>query len=141
FSQPGQDRHHEREHEEHDAGHRDDRAMIRVQSAEVHAGTPTAPGEGAATVTRCGRMAQTLTAKTTWLPAINSPPIVRQSHIGSASITETMNDWPATQASPWRMPAAEIAITYVRTPTSASQKWTPTASGLGSRPVRRGTSP
>src|SRR5207253_5873641 len=108
---------------------------------EAHAGILTTSGEGAGAMTRCGRMAQTLTANTMWLPTIRRPPIVRQSHIGSAAITEAMNDCPDTHANPWRTPAAEIEITYVRTPTSASQKWTPTASGFGSRPVRRGTSP
>src|SRR5262249_30369545 len=141
LSQRRQDRHHEREHEENDDGNRDDRAMVRVQPAEAHAGIPTASGGVAGAPTRCGRMAHTLMAKTTWAPAISRPPTVLQSHIGSAAITEAMKDWPATHARPWRIPAAEVAITYVRIPTRASQKGTPTASGLGSRAVRCGTSP
>src|SRR5262249_55499783 len=111
FSQRGQHRHHEREDEEHDDGHGDDRPVIRVQAPEAHAGILTAAGADAGNAAGWGRMAQTLTAKTTWLPTIKRPPIVRQSHIGSASITETMKDCPATHARPWRTPAVEIAIT------------------------------
>src|SRR5262245_64648171 len=115
--------------------------MVCMQPTEAHAGLLTTPGEGAGAMTGRGRIAQTFTANTMWLPTIKRPPIVRQSHIGSAAITEAMNDCPDTHAKPWRTPATEIEITYVRTPTSASQKWTPTASGFGSRPVRRGTRP
>src|SRR5262245_2459497 len=111
FAQGRQHRHHEREHEEHDGRRRHDGVVVRVQSTEAHAGIPTASGAGAGTRPRNGRMAHTLAANTMWLPAIRRPPIVRQSHNGSAAITDTMNDWPATQASPWRIPAAEIATT------------------------------
>ena len=77
----------------------------------MHAGllTPTAAAAGASA--RGGRMAQTLRAKTTWLDTISRPPIVRQSHIGSAAITEAMKDCPDTQANPCRIPATEIEIT------------------------------
>src|SRR4029453_7819509 len=90
LSQRGQHRHHEREHEEHDGGDRDDGAMARVEPAEVHAGLPTAATAG--TEARCGRIAQTLPAKTTWLATMSRPPTVRQSHIGSAAMTEAIND-------------------------------------------------
>src|SRR5438445_10864099 len=88
------------EHQYHDGRIRDHRAMVRVQPTEGHAGILTTSGEGAGATTRWGRMAQTLTAKTTWLPTISRPPIVRQSHIGSAAITEAMKDCPDTHAKP-----------------------------------------
>src|SRR4029453_6773506 len=92
LSQRGEHRYDEREHEEHDGGHRDDGAMARVQPAEVHAGLPTAVAVIAGAAAGWGRIAQTLLAKTTWLATMSRPPTVRQSHIGSAAITEAMND-------------------------------------------------
>src|SRR5262245_11104030 len=122
FAQSRQHRDHEGQHEEHNGGHRDDGPMVRMQPTEAHDEICTTSGEGGGAMTGRGRLAQTFTANTMWLPTIKRPPIVRQSHIGSAAITEAMNDCPDTHAKPWRTPATEIEITYVRTPTSASQK-------------------
>src|SRR4029077_7846804 len=91
LSQRGQHRYDEREHEEHDGGHRDDGSMARVQPSEVHAGLLTAD-VAIACAAGWGRIAQTLLAKTTWLATMSRPPTVRQSHIGSAAMTEAIND-------------------------------------------------
>src|SRR5262249_34163137 len=85
LSQRGQYRDQEREHEEHEGGHRHDGSMVRMQPAEVHAGLLAATAATAGASARRGRMAQTLTAKTTWLLTMSRPPTVRQSHIGSAA--------------------------------------------------------
>src|SRR5262245_7435457 len=111
LAQGRQDRHHKRQHGEDNHGRRDDRAVVGVQSAEAHAGLSTIPGTGAGASTDRGRMDQTLSAKTTWLPTISRPPIGRQSHSRSAAITAATNDWPATQEKPWSTPAVEMATT------------------------------
>src|SRR5262249_59024175 len=100
FAQSGQHGDHEGQHDEHSRGHRDDGPMVRMQPTEAHAGILTTSGEGAGAMTGRGRMAQTFTANTMWLHTIKSPPIVRQSHIGSAALTEAMNDCPDTHAKP-----------------------------------------
>src|SRR5216683_6495680 len=102
------DRDQEREGEVAEERESDDGAMAGVK---VHADASTAGETDVGASARPGRIAQTLTANTRWLPTIRTPPAVRHSHIGSAASTERMKAWPATQAKPWRIPAIEIDTT------------------------------
>src|SRR5882762_7538841 len=108
-----QDRGDQRENEVAEAGESSDRSMVPMEPWAHQARPVNWVGVAGIGSTRRadGRMAHTLTAKATWLPAMSSPPTVRHNHSGSAATIEAMKERPPTQAAPCSTPATDSATT------------------------------